>query len=124
VIVALWRAGCGIREALAPAESDLDQTRGAVLMRRGKAANAAKLGWTAGHWRSSSHGSGSGPSCQSARCSACPADRHAGGHARPPASAPSFAMSRARPGSDPGSHRTNSAMRPKRKRRVGGRWFA
>jgi len=31
-----WRAGLRISEALALAESDLDRTRGAVLVRRGK----------------------------------------------------------------------------------------
>jgi integrase len=36
VIVVLWRAGLRISEALALQESDLDQTRGAVLVRRGK----------------------------------------------------------------------------------------
>ena len=36
VIVVLWRAGLRISEALALAESDLDRTRGAVLVRRGK----------------------------------------------------------------------------------------
>lgn len=36
VIVVLWRAGLRVSEALALAESDLDKTRGAVLVRRGK----------------------------------------------------------------------------------------
>jgi integrase len=36
VIVVLWRAGLRISEALALQESDLDRTRGAVLVRRGK----------------------------------------------------------------------------------------
>jgi site-specific recombinase XerD len=35
-IVILWRAGLRISEALALAETDLDQARGAVLVRRGK----------------------------------------------------------------------------------------
>jgi len=34
LIVVLWRAGLRISEALALAESDLDQTRGAILVRR------------------------------------------------------------------------------------------
>lgn len=38
LIVLLWRAGLRIREALALQESDLDRTRGAVLVRRGKLA--------------------------------------------------------------------------------------
>jgi site-specific recombinase XerD len=35
LIVVLWRAGLRISEALALAESDLDRTRGAVLVRHG-----------------------------------------------------------------------------------------
>jgi integrase len=37
-----------ISEALGRQESDLDRRRGAVLVRRGKAASAARSGWTAG----------------------------------------------------------------------------
>lgn len=36
LIVLLWRAGLRIGEALALAETDLDRSRGAVLVRRGK----------------------------------------------------------------------------------------
>ena len=36
LIVLLWRAGLSISEALARQESDLDHSRGAVLVRRGK----------------------------------------------------------------------------------------
>jgi integrase len=42
LIVLLWRAGLRISEALALQESDLDCSRGAVLVRRGKAASAEK----------------------------------------------------------------------------------
>ena len=48
LIVILWRAGLRIQEALALAESDLDPRRGALLVRRGKAAGAAKSVWTPG----------------------------------------------------------------------------
>jgi len=37
LIVILWRAGSRIGEALDLAETDLDQSRGAVLVRKGKA---------------------------------------------------------------------------------------
>ena len=37
LIVLLWRAGLRIGEALALAETDLDRSRGAVLVRRGRA---------------------------------------------------------------------------------------
>jgi integrase len=36
LIVVLWRAGLRISEALALTESDLDSTRGAILVRHGK----------------------------------------------------------------------------------------
>jgi integrase len=48
VIVALWRAGLRISEALALNETDLDPARGAVLVRHGKGTSAARSGWTAG----------------------------------------------------------------------------
>jgi len=35
LIVVLWRAGLSISEALALAESDLERSRGAILVRRG-----------------------------------------------------------------------------------------
>jgi site-specific recombinase XerD len=35
LVVILWRAGLRVQEALALAEADLDQLRGAVLVRRG-----------------------------------------------------------------------------------------
>jgi integrase len=41
LMVILWRAGLRISEALALAESDLDQVRGAVLVRRGKGPTAS-----------------------------------------------------------------------------------
>ncbi len=36
LIVVLWRAGLRIHEALALTETDLDQRRGALLVRHGK----------------------------------------------------------------------------------------
>jgi site-specific recombinase XerD len=44
VIVVLWRAGLRISEALALQESDLDRTRGAVLVRRGKRGKRREVG--------------------------------------------------------------------------------
>jgi site-specific recombinase XerD len=44
VIVALWRAGLRISEALALQESDLDRTRGAVLVRCGKGGKRREVG--------------------------------------------------------------------------------
>ena len=50
LIVVLWRAGLRISEALALAESDLDPSRGAILVRHGKGGSAARSAWTAGRW--------------------------------------------------------------------------
>jgi integrase len=44
VIVVLWRAGLRISEALALTESDLDRSRGAVLVRRGKGGKRREVG--------------------------------------------------------------------------------
>jgi integrase len=49
LIVLLWRAGLRVGEALALTETDLDRSRGAVLVRRAKAGSDARSGWTAGH---------------------------------------------------------------------------
>jgi integrase len=70
LIVVLWRAGLRIHEALALTEADLDARRGAVLVRRGKAAAAAKSAWTTGPGNNSSTGCPSASSCPSAHCSA------------------------------------------------------
>ncbi len=44
LIVLLWRAGLRISEALALHESDLDRSRGAVLVRRGKGGKRREVG--------------------------------------------------------------------------------
>jgi site-specific recombinase XerD len=44
VIVVMWRAGLRISEALALAESDLDPTRGAILVRHGKGDKRREVG--------------------------------------------------------------------------------
>jgi site-specific recombinase XerC len=48
LIVVLWRAGLRVSEALALAESDLDSSRGAILVRHGRAVSVARSAWTAG----------------------------------------------------------------------------
>jgi integrase len=71
LIVLLWRAGLRISEALTLHESDLDRSRGAVLVRRGKGvASVARSRWTAGPGNSSTPGSRSPDSSRSERCSA------------------------------------------------------
>ena len=51
LIVVLWRAGLRISEALALAESDLDVTRGAILVRRGKGGKRREAGMDRWAWR-------------------------------------------------------------------------
>jgi integrase len=64
VIVVLWRAGLRISEALALQESDLDQTRGAVLVRRGKGGKRREVGMDRWVGSSSSRGSASATGCR------------------------------------------------------------
>jgi integrase len=59
LIVLLWRAGLRISEALALQESDLDRSRGAVLVRRGKGGKRREVGMDRGLGFNSNHGSGS-----------------------------------------------------------------
>src|SRR3954451_9902483 len=47
LIVMLWRAGLRVQEALALAEADLDQRRGALLVRRGKGGRRREFGMDA-----------------------------------------------------------------------------
>ena len=50
LIVIMWRAGLRIQEALPRAESDLDQRRGALLVRRGKGGRRREVGMDAWGW--------------------------------------------------------------------------
>jgi hypothetical protein len=50
LIVVMWRAGLGVREALALTEGDLDQRRGSLLIRRGKGGRRREVGMDACGW--------------------------------------------------------------------------
>jgi integrase len=50
LIVALWRAGLRISEALALAESDLDRVRGAIQVRHGKGSRRREVGMDRWAW--------------------------------------------------------------------------
>jgi integrase len=50
LIVILWRAGLRVQEALALTEADLDQRRGALLVRRGKGGRRRQVGMDPWGW--------------------------------------------------------------------------
>jgi integrase len=50
LIIVLWRAGLRISEALALSESDLEVTRGSVLVRRGKGGRRREVGMDEWAW--------------------------------------------------------------------------
>ena len=56
LIVVLWRAGVRISEALALTESDLEITRGSMLVRRGKGGRRREVGMD--EWAWDGHGTG------------------------------------------------------------------
>ena len=51
LIVLLWRAGLRISEALSLAETDLDPTRGSIVIRRGKGGRRREVGLDAWAWQ-------------------------------------------------------------------------
>jgi site-specific recombinase XerD len=51
LIVVLWRAGLRISEALALLETDLDQSRGAILVRQGKGGKRREVGMDRWGWQ-------------------------------------------------------------------------
>jgi site-specific recombinase XerC len=51
LIVLLWRAGLRISEALSLAETDLDPTRGSIVVRRGKGGRRREVGLDAWAWQ-------------------------------------------------------------------------
>jgi len=51
LIVLLWRAGLRISEALSLAESDLDPSRGSILVRRGKGGKRREVGMDQWAWQ-------------------------------------------------------------------------
>jgi site-specific recombinase XerC len=51
LIVVLWRAGLRISEALSLAESDLDASRGSILVRRGKGGRRREVGLDVWGWQ-------------------------------------------------------------------------
>jgi hypothetical protein len=100
LIVILWRAGLRIEEALALAEGDLDQRRGALSSSAARAGGAARSAWMLGAGRSRSPGSSCGSSCLLGRCSVSSRGRPAAGRGRAPPPEQSWRQDR-RPGRRP-----------------------
>ena len=50
MLVVLWRAGLRVQEALALIEADLDERRGALLVRHGKGGRRREIGMDAWGW--------------------------------------------------------------------------
>jgi integrase len=70
LIVLLWRAGLRISEALSLQESDLDEARGAVLVRRGKGGKRREVGMDRWAWAQLDPWMRSAAISRSALCSA------------------------------------------------------
>jgi site-specific recombinase XerC len=69
LVVLLWRAGLRVSEALAIAETDLDRSRGAVLVRRGKDWKWREVGMDRWAWLQLDPWLEFRPTCPSDRCS-------------------------------------------------------
>ncbi|MDP8909225.1 MAG: hypothetical protein M3N47_08950, partial [Chloroflexota bacterium] len=70
MIVLLWRAGLGISEALALAETDLNRTTDGMVVRRGKGDKRREVAWTVGVGSRSTPGSTAESLCPSVACCA------------------------------------------------------
>lgn len=70
LIVVLWRSGLRIQEALSLSERDLDPQRGSLVVRHGKAGDAARSAWMPGAGSNYARGSPHASSCPSGRRSA------------------------------------------------------
>jgi integrase len=110
LMVVLWRAGLRISEALALSESDLDPSRGAILVRRGKGGKRREVGMDRWAWEQLSPWLQLRATFRSVRCSACFAVRREVTHGRPPTSAPSCTTPPPEPACGVGSRPISCAM--------------
>jgi integrase len=111
LIVILWRAGLRIHETLALAEADLDQRRGAVLVRRGKGGRRREVGMDAWAWGELEPWLEMRLVLPLGRCSASSPGRRAGARGPAPPPAPTSAGQRLPRELAVASNRTSSATR-------------
>jgi integrase len=109
MIVALWRAGLRIQEALALAEHDLDQRRGSLLVRNGKGGRRREVGMDEWGWEQLRPWLGARAELPVGPLFCIIDGPTRGPRGRPPRSAPSSADSRFAPGSGAASRRTSCA---------------
>ena len=109
MIVVLWRAGLRVHEALSLLETDLDQHRGSLLVRKGKGGRRRDTGMDAWGWEQLRPCSPSAPSCRSGRCSASSMAPPAAAAGPVPVCASRFTASRPMPESAGDLRRTSSA---------------
>src|SRR5438874_5316224 len=109
VIVVLWRAGLRVSEALVLAESDLDKTRGAVLVRRGKGGRRREVGMDRWAWEQLEPWLTIRAGLPVGALSVCCADPPAAAPAPRPGSARCCETPLGRPASGAGLRRTSSA---------------
>jgi integrase len=108
IIVVLWRAGLRISEALALNETDLDPSRGFLVVRHGKGDKRREVGMDRWAWTHLDPWLELRRELPVGRSSASCAARRAGGHALRPESALNCTTPPRQPGSDAGSRRTSS----------------
>jgi integrase len=108
LIVLLWRAGLRISEALSLRESDLDRSRGAVLVRRGKGGKRREVGMDRWAWDHLNLGLRSVASYRSAHCSVSFTDRPRDGTGKHQPHVSNYTTQPSQPVSAVGSRHANS----------------
>jgi integrase len=109
LIVVRWRAGLRIAEALALGEADLDEHRGALLVRNGKGGQRREVGMDDWAGSTCELGSSGEPHSRSAGCSASSTARPADVRGRPERCAHNCAGSPFKQACGVASRRTSSA---------------
>jgi site-specific recombinase XerD len=108
VIVVLWRAGLRISEAVALVETDLDQPRGAILVRQGKDGKRREVGMDRWAWEQLAPWLAYRATLPVGALFCVLRGQHAAGHAQLPESARNCETQRGQRERDAGSRPTNS----------------